>query len=100
MLIENELFPQQAVEQTDEKESVRRVGGMDHIETTLEEHLPAQAEGHHQSNDIFYNIADIFVIDNGQMIAIDVDVINAGIGLSLILAPFGADYAHLVAVIA
>ncbi len=77
MVIEHVLLAEQLVEGADEKDRVRRIAGVDHVEAATEEDLQRQPEFHGERDAVLERVTQHAVRFRGQAVAMDVDVIDA-----------------------
>ena len=79
MLIKDKLLPEEPIEHRDEAEHIRGISSMNDIETVPQQHLEAQQERHEQGNAVFQDVRAGFLGGWGQLIAIDMDAIDANV---------------------
>ena len=90
VMIEHELLAEQLEEAADQEKQVRRIAGMDDVESTGEEHPPGEQEGRDERNRVLHCIPGCARSLDRQVVAVDVDAVDR-LELALVTAPRRAD---------
>src|SRR5712692_4076753 len=101
MLVKDEFFAEEPIEQSDDEEQVGRISGMNDVEAMTEQHLQAQPGRYEHGEAIFQDVGSVFVWASQQFVSIHMNVINIDIRVLVLDARshFRADGTHLVALL-
>ena len=61
MLVKNEFFPEESIEQPKHEEHVGRVSRVNCIKAMPKQHLKAQVKRHEHGKAVLHNVANVFV---------------------------------------